>query len=88
MFLFIRFLVLSGGQIQSLILGSTLIMMGFLTWVTGIQSDTIAANRKLLEDIQKHVRMLDYDGMKMRETNIVGEASDSETKTGVKKQEE
>jgi len=32
--------------------------------------------------------MLDYDGVKMRETNIVRKASDSETKTGVKEQEE
>lgn len=63
--IFIRFLTLGGsGHIQSLILGSTLLMLGFLTWVTGIQSDTIASNRKILEDIQKHVRKIDYDNEK------------------------
>ena len=48
------------GHIQSLILASMLMMMGFMTWVIGLQADIIAANRKLLEDIQKHVRNTDY----------------------------
>lgn len=52
----------SGGHIQSLILGSTLIMMGVIIFVIGLQADIIAKNRKLLEDIQYHVRKLDYDG--------------------------
>lgn len=54
----------SGGHIQSLILGSTLIMMGVVIFVIGLQADIIAKNRKLLEDIQYHVRKLDYDGAK------------------------
>lgn len=63
----IRFLVFlamgeGGGHIQSLILSSTLLMLGYMTFVIGIQADIIASNRKLLEDIQKHVRKLDYDG--------------------------
>ena len=62
----IRFLVYfcmgsGAGHIQSLILSSTLMMMGFMTGVIGLQADIIAANRKLLEDIQYHVRKLDYD---------------------------
>ncbi len=62
----VRFLVYmyigqSGGHVQSLILASTLLMLGFLTWVVGIQADTISANRKILEDIQYHVRKLEYD---------------------------
>ncbi|MDY4514993.1 MAG: glycosyltransferase family 2 protein [Lachnospiraceae bacterium] len=62
----IRFLVYfcmgsGAGHIQSLILASTLMMMGFMTGVIGLQADIIAANRKLLEDIQYHVRKLDYD---------------------------
>lgn len=52
-----------GGHIQSLILGSTLIMMGVMIFVIGLQADLIAKNRKLLEDIQYHVRKLDYDGL-------------------------
>ena len=61
----IRFLVFlfqgnSSGHVQSLILASTLIMMGFMTFVVGILSDTIAAERKILEDVQYHARRADY----------------------------
>ena len=48
------------GHVQSLVLASMLIMMGFMTWVIGLQADIIAANRKLIEDVQKHVRIIDY----------------------------
>lgn len=51
----------STGHVQSLILASTLLMLGFMTWVVGIQADLIAKNRKILEDVQYHVRRLDYD---------------------------
>ncbi|MCD8346670.1 MAG: glycosyltransferase family 2 protein [Lachnospiraceae bacterium] len=62
----IRFLVLfftgsGNGHTQSLILCAILIMMGFMTFVIGLQADLIAKNRKLLEDIQYHVRHIDYD---------------------------
>ncbi len=61
----IRYLVFlcmgtAGGHIQSLILASILIMMGFMTIVIGLQADIIAANRKILEDIQYQVRNLRY----------------------------
>ena len=63
----IRFLVYffmgnGSGHIQSLIFASMLMMMGFITYMIGLVSDLIAVNRKLLEDIQYHVRKLDYDG--------------------------
>lgn len=62
----VRFLIYmamgnSGGHIQSLILASTLLMLGFMTWIVGVQADLIAKNRKILEDVQYHVRKLDYD---------------------------
>lgn len=62
----IRFLVFvfmgnSAGHIQSLILSSILIMMGFMTIIIGLQADIIAKNRKILEDVQYHVRKIDYD---------------------------
>lgn len=65
----IRFLVYmilgeGGGHIQSLILGSTMIMVGVLILVIGLLADLMAKNRKLLEDIQYHVRKLDYDQAK------------------------
>lgn len=62
----IRFLVyyfngLGSGHIQSLILASMMIILGVMTGIVGLQADIIAANRKLLEDIQYHVRKLDCD---------------------------
>ena len=61
----IRFLVYmymgrSDGHVQSLILASTLLMLGFMTYVVGLQADTIAANRKILEDVQYHVKKIEY----------------------------
>lgn len=50
-----------GGHVQSLIFASTLMLLGFSTFIMGLQADLIASNRKLLEDIQYHVRKLDYD---------------------------
>lgn len=49
-----------GGRLQSLILCSLLIMVGVLVIVLGILADVIAANRKILENIQYHVRQRDY----------------------------
>ncbi|SFC61599.1 glycosyltransferase family 2 protein [Butyrivibrio sp. YAB3001] len=62
----IRFLVYmangsSSGHIQSLILGCTLIIMGFLVFVMGLMADTIAANRRILQDVQYHVKRIEYD---------------------------
>ncbi len=64
----VRFLVYflsgeGGGHIQSLVLGSTLLMVGFMTLMIGLLADLMAKNRKLLEDIQYHVRKMDYDGV-------------------------
>lgn len=49
------------GHIQSLILSSMLIIIGVQSIMLGLQGDIIAANRKLLEDIQYRVRKLDYN---------------------------
>ncbi len=62
----IRFLVFfamgeGDGHIQSLILASTLLMLGFQTFISGLLADLIASNRKLLEDTQERVRRMDYD---------------------------
>ena len=61
----IRFLIffLRGdgmGHIQSLVIASTLLMLGFMIFILGLQADIIANNRKLLEDIQYRVRRIDY----------------------------
>ncbi len=62
----LRFLVFliqgnGDGHIQSLIFSSLLILLGFQTLITGLLADTTAANRKIMEDIQYHVRKSDYD---------------------------
>ena len=62
----IRFLVFffngnGNGHVQSLVLSSMLIMMGFQTIMIGFLSDLIASNRKLLEDVQFRVRKRDAD---------------------------
>lgn len=51
----------AAGHVQSLILASTLMMLGCMTGIIGLQADIIAANRKILEDVQFHVRKLDYE---------------------------
>ncbi len=65
----IRFLVFvamgnSAGHIQSLILGCTLLIMGFISLMIALMGDLYAKNRKLLEDIEYHTRKMDYDGVK------------------------
>ena len=61
----IRYIVLlcmgSGqGNIQSLILCSMLILIGVMTWVVGLLADVMAANRKILQEIQQKVRDIEY----------------------------
>ena len=55
-FLYYYFNGSASGHVQSLILAGTLLMMGFMTYIIGLQADIIAANRKILEDIQYHVK--------------------------------
>ncbi len=62
----IRFIVFifrgsSAGHVQSLILACTLMIIGFVTFVIGMLADVISANRKIMEDVQYHVRKLVYD---------------------------
>lgn len=49
------------GHVQSLILACTLLIIGFITFVIGMLADVIAANRKILEDTQYHVKKQMYD---------------------------
>ena len=62
----IRFLVYyfngaGEGHVQSLILVAILTLLGVQLIVAGLQADIIAANRKILEDIQYRVRKNDYN---------------------------
>ena len=61
----IRYLVFcfmgqGGGHIHSLVLTSMLIIIAVLCGVIGLLADTIAANRKLLQEIQYELRRMDY----------------------------
>lgn len=48
------------GHTQSLMLACTLIIIGFITFVIGMLADVIAANRKILEDVQYRLRRQEY----------------------------
>lgn len=48
------------GHTQSLMLACTLIIIGFITFVIGMLADVIAANRKILEDVQYRLRCQEY----------------------------
>lgn len=49
------------GHVQSLLLATTLMVLGFQTVVTGLQADIISANRKILEDVQYRLKRMEYD---------------------------
>ncbi len=81
--LVIRFLVFffkgaGNGHIQSLVFSSTLMLLGFMTFIVGLQADVIANNRKLLEDIQYRVRRLDYREREREEAGKDAEKTDIE----------
>ncbi len=62
----VRFLVFyfqgtGGGHIQSLILTSILLIVGFLTFLIGLLADLVSFNRKILEEILYRLRRRDAD---------------------------
>lgn len=63
---FIRYFIFmcmgdGAGHTQSLIFASTMLLAGVQTIIVGLLGDVISANRKILQDIQYHVRKMDYD---------------------------
>lgn len=58
----------AGGHVQSLILGCTLIVIGFLTFMIGLVADVIAANRRILQDTQYHTRRMEYEQYESKKT--------------------
>ena len=62
-----------GAVTQSLILASMLIIIGVLAGVIGLLADVVAANRKLLQEIQFELRRMDYgpghENRKKEQTN-------------------
>ena len=62
----IRFLVFfargnGSGHTQSLVFATMLIIIGIMTFILGLQADIIAANRKILEDVQYRIRRMEAD---------------------------
>jgi glycosyltransferase involved in cell wall biosynthesis len=63
----IRFLVFffsgsGSGHVQSLLLGVMLMVIGFLIGIFGILADSVAANRKINEELLYRVKKLEYNG--------------------------
>lgn len=62
----VRYLIIlmhdaTAGHVQSLILAAIFMIFGAQTIIIGLCADLISSNRKLLEDIQYHVRKYDYE---------------------------
>jgi len=58
-FLFFYFSGDGGGHIQSLILGGTFLILGFVTFLIGLLADLVGFNRKLLETALEKIRRLE-----------------------------
>ncbi|MGB8452466.1 MAG: glycosyltransferase family 2 protein [Anaerocolumna sp.] len=70
------------GHVQSLILVAILLMIGFQTFIVGLLADIIAANRKLLEDVQYRIRKMECSSSENNEIEII---DDKEIKAHNKK---
>ena len=62
-FLYYYFAGSGAGHVQSVILASMLIIMGFLLGMIGLLADLISANRKLIEDMLYRVRNLELSSL-------------------------
>lgn len=69
----IRYLLLflfgfGAGHVQSLVVGTLLMLLGCNAMLSGLLADLISSNRKLLEDVQYRVRKMDYDAKERKTT--------------------
>lgn len=55
------------GHVQSLILSTDLLLLGAMTFITGLEADLIASNRRLLEELQYRIRKMDYKSSSVKE---------------------
>jgi hypothetical protein len=49
------------GHVQSLVIGGTVLTVGFLLLVLGVVADLIAANRALIEELMYRVKRLELE---------------------------
>ena len=68
------------GHVQSLIVMAVLFMIGIFSYLIGLLADVIASNRKILEDVQYHVRRAEYDIYELKNGSD-GEANVAKDKT-------
>lgn len=71
-FLYLFIIGQGDGNIQSLVLGGVFLLAGYLTMVLALLSDTIATNRRLLEQILRRVRKLELDSDMKNQTEDAG----------------
>lgn len=57
----------TGGHVQLLIFVAIMLILGFMLVIVGLLGDTVAANRKILEDVQYRVRKMECGGKKRGE---------------------
>ncbi|MEX0374606.1 glycosyltransferase family 2 protein [Spiribacter pallidus] len=60
-YLYLRWTGQGLGNVQSVILSGSLLVVGFQTFLVAFLADLLAANRKMLEEIRTHALMLRYD---------------------------
>jgi len=60
-FLYFYLIGRGGGHIQSLVLGSVMLSMGFITFLVGLVADLISRNRQLIELTLERVRRMELD---------------------------
>jgi hypothetical protein len=63
-YLYYYFAVNGAGHVQSLILSSILLGIGFQTMLTAFLADLLAVNRRLMEDVQYRLKKLAHPGGK------------------------
>ncbi len=68
------------GHVQSLIVMAVLFMVGIFSYLIGLEADVMASKRKILEDVQYHVRRAEYDIYEMK--NSQGKEKDNNEKNG------
>ncbi len=61
-FVYLYFTSGGAGNIQSVVLGGVLLIMGFIAYTAGLVADLIAANRQLMEMTLERVKRLELDG--------------------------
>jgi hypothetical protein len=83
---FLYFYVLDGGQghVQSLVLGSVMLMIGLTTFLIGLVADLIGFNRQLIEMTLEKVRRMELE-QEERNQALAGKAEEEPRATARRK---